>query len=118
MLFSLVIGVAAIILVIQALVSILRTRALAAEVRWLRKEVQRASTQLLSSDRNEILSGLQTIAKVNDPTVRLGAIRQIEGLTHSEDEEVAYQASLALRHLFTPSEASGRDARRQNERAS
>lgn len=67
-----------------------------AQVRWLRSQVDRAMDQLASASGDEVLSGLQTIAFLNDPMLRLLARPTVEQLTRSEDLRVASQAQATL----------------------
>jgi hypothetical protein len=91
--------IAAAVLLIVLVNKMSRARLTRTRVRRLREYTDRALMQLKSSNRDEILAGLQTIALVNDGSVRARAREDLELLAHSEDEQLASQAMATLARI-------------------
>lgn len=63
------------------------------ETKW---QLQRALEQVESTDPDNIIAGLQTLSMLNDPDIRVKAIRRLNELTQYEDPRVARQAEATI----------------------
>lgn len=95
---ALVVGAA--VLLVALVARFQRVRRLRSQIGWLRHQIARAVDQLGSTDTDEILAGLQTLAMLNDPVVRAAAREQVMRLTNSDDDDVARQAKSTLDRLM------------------
>jgi len=66
------------------------------QLRWLREQMARAIRQLESTDKGEVLVGLQTLSMLNDASVRASARSSVVRLSCANDEDIARQATTTL----------------------
>jgi hypothetical protein len=71
-------------------------KANARKINYVRGELKRALDQIASADDNQKLVGLQTLAALNDPTIRAEAFPQVALLSRSEDPQINALANAAL----------------------
>ena len=92
-------GAVAICLAALLVRHVLDARHKRSQVKWLRQQVDRALQLLESVNRDDVITGLQTLSVLNDPIVRMLARGLITKLINNEDEEIAAQARATLRRF-------------------
>jgi hypothetical protein len=77
-------------------------------IKWIEEQLDRAVGQVNSDDEDEILAGLQTLAMIVDPKIRIRCLDRIRALSVSENPIVAKHASATLDRIVD--DLSGRSA--------
>jgi len=93
------IAVVAAALIVFIIDRVWRARRKRSRIKWLRVQTERAMLQMHSGSKPEVLTGLQTVALVNDPLVRARAYDIVRRLADSDDEQIANQAQVTLSRM-------------------
>jgi len=73
---------------------------------WKRRQLEMALEQMKSSDENEILRGLHTVAALADPTTSAQALPKVVELKQSSSRFVAKPAEVAYEQMLEVLNAS------------
>jgi biopolymer transport protein ExbB/TolQ len=76
------------------------------KIKWVLEQLERALKQIESDDEDEVIAGLQVIAMLKDPVIRVRALSRLNELTRSDNQNIRHYAGVAYTKLISSSEES------------